>query len=264
MFENSSIFYLFTFFQNCLEMERYLSKNEPKLTSYKRLGSDLDCSWSHLAGQNGGSEHGPLDDVDLLQLKEEFFPEPDDDCLSDSNDDDEDDVTEAERRLEELAHLNLNDRTSDTISLKSFSSSSSAVSWDSNISDPPLSPISTKTNDPFALRLVAPPGRTTTIAVRVASGDIIQRQRIPLGSQGGPAVRSRPYTSPNQKPPVSPASRSRLELQDADNKRRIHKCPYTGCKKVYTKSSHLKAHLRTHTGKKNIPMFFSLFVFFCC
>ncbi|XP_029406917.2 dendritic arbor reduction protein 1 [Bactrocera dorsalis] len=41
-----------------------------------------------------------------------------------------------------------------------------------------------------------------------------------------------------------------ISFSDLSKNRKVHKCDTEGCDKVYTKSSHLKAHKRTHTGEK--------------
>lgn len=54
----------------------------------------------------------------------------------------------------------------------------------------------------------------------------------------------------------------RLDASVTDEKRRIHKCSFPNCKKVYTKSSHLKAHQRTHTGNECCRKFSAIFQIF--
>ncbi|NXQ52342.1 KLF10 factor, partial [Anthoscopus minutus] len=66
-----------------------------------------------------------------------------------------------------------------------------------------------------------------------------------------------PIVSPNgtRLSPIAPApgfvpSTAKTTLQADSSRIRSHICGYPGCGKTYFKSSHLKAHVRTHTGEK--------------
>ncbi|KAJ8415975.1 hypothetical protein AAFF_G00379970 [Aldrovandia affinis] len=76
-----------------------------------------------------------------------------------------------------------------------------------------------------------------------------QRAYTHYNATGGLFPSAKTHLPVSSPPPVGPEGK-RIRKTVVKKRAAVHCCEHPGCSKTYTKSSHLKAHLRTHTGEK--------------